>query len=90
MPVFLPRFGVMVFLNELDDVPADHVARVTHLHVAIEACRFQRCRAFNHPFLPPDCAGKYGARPFLRPVAKRDNIVKSFAQVWINCFGPRR
>jgi hypothetical protein len=80
----------MVFLNELADVPADHVARVTHRHDVIEACRFKRRRAFDRPYLPPDCAGKYGARPFLRPVAKRDDIVKSFTEIWIDQLGPRR
>ncbi len=57
----------MVFLYEFNDVPADRVARVAHRHVAFEACRFQRGRAFNRPILPPDCAWKYGAdRSFAR------------------------
>lgn len=80
----------MVFFNELADVPADHVPRVTYRHGVIEAGGFKRTRAFNRPYLTPDCARKYGTGPLRRPVAKRDYIVKSFAEVRINDLGLRR
>ena len=79
----------MVVLNKLHDVPADRIPRVAHRHIVIEARRFQRGWTFNVPLLPPDGAWKYGARPFLRAVAKRDYIVESFAEVRIDYFGPR-
>jgi hypothetical protein len=80
----------MVFLNKLTDLPANQVAGVKHGQVVVEPCRLQRSRAFDRPDLPPDCAGKYGTRPFLCPVAKCDYVVKSFAELWISHFGPRR
>lgn len=80
----------MMVFNKINDVSADRIARMPHRGVAIEAGHLQRIRAFDRPFPPSDGAGKYRARPFLGPVAKSDYIVESFAEVWINRFGPRR
>jgi hypothetical protein len=79
-----------VFFYELCDVTTDRVPRVTHCDAVIEPCRLQRRWTFNRPFLPPNCARKYRTRPFLLPIAKSNDIVKSFTEIWINNLGPCR
>jgi len=51
----------MVFLDELSDVTANRITRVTHRHAMIKPFLLQLNRAFNRPFLSPDCAWEYRA-----------------------------
>jgi hypothetical protein len=82
--------GMMVFFDKLNNMTVDLVASMAHRHGRIKAFRFQRSRAFNRPFLTPDSTGENRARPLFLPIAKRDYIMKSFAEVWINYLRPRR
>jgi hypothetical protein len=75
----------MMLLDELQDVPADRIACVAHRgSVAYTG----GTGIVNRPLLSQDSAGKYGARPFLLPIAEGDHVVKSFAEERINQLGP--
>src|SRR5690242_4439068 len=79
----------MILFDEVADVTADGIAHVPDRYRVSETLRFQFRRALHRPGLSPDCAGEYGAGAFSIPIAQRDDVLKSFAQVRIDRFRPR-
>lgn len=77
----------MILFDEVADVTADGIAHVPDRYRVIETLRFQFRRAIHRPSPSPDRAREYGAGAFSIPIAQRDNVMKSFAQVRIDHFG---